>query len=146
MHKYFKQVAAAAALAFLLVLNFVQSTYAQSPAKTASGYPAKPIRIIVPFPAGGATDILTRVVADKLGTRLGQTIIVDNKPGAGANIGAEAAAKSPPDGYTLLMGSVASHAIAVTYYRTLGYDFRHDLAPISMVGYVPSVLVVTTRR
>ena len=144
MHKYFKQVAAAAALALLLVLNFVQSTYAQSPAKTASGYPAKPIRIIVPFPAGGATDILTRVVADKLGARLGQTIIVDNKPGAGANIGAEAAAKSPPDGYTLLMGSVASHAIAVTYYRTLGYDFRHDLAPISMVGYVPSVLVVTT--
>ena len=121
-----------------------QSTQAQTPARLANGYPAKPIHIIVPFPAGGATDILTRVVADKLGTRLGQTMIVDNKPGAGANIGAEAAAKSAPDGYTLLMGSVASHAIAVTYYRTLGYDFRRDLAPISMVGHIPNVLVVTT--
>ncbi|MBL0124275.1 MAG: tripartite tricarboxylate transporter substrate binding protein [Betaproteobacteria bacterium] len=83
------------------------------------------------------------MVAEKLGARLGQTMIVDNKPGAGANIGAEAAAKAAPDGYTLLMGSVASHAISVTYYKTLGYDFRRDLTPISMVGHVPSVLVIT---
>ena len=75
---------------------------------------------------------------------MGQVIIVDNKPGAGANIGAEVAAKSASDGYTLLMGSVASHAISATYYSKLGYDFRRDLAPISMVGYVPSVLVITT--
>ena len=128
----------------LFALMIPQLTKAQSPSKLASGYPAKPIHIIVPFPAGGATDILTRVVADKLGTRLGQAIIVDNKPGAGANIGAEAAAKAAPDGYTLLMGSVASHSISVTYYSKLGYDFRRDLVPISMVGYVPSVLVITT--
>lgn len=131
-------------IAALITLTVVQNTYAQTSAKLASGYPAKSIHIVVPFPAGGATDILTRVVAEKLGTRLGQVIIVDNKPGAGANIGAEVAAKSASDGYTLLMGSVASHAISATYYSKLGYDFRRDLAPISMVGYVPSVLVITT--
>ena len=131
-------------IAALITLTVVQNTYAQTSAKLASGYPAKSIHIVVPFPAGGATDILTRVVAEKLGTRLGQVIIVDNKPGAGANIGAETAAKSASDGYTMLMGSVASHAISATYYSKLGYDFRRDLAPISMVGYVPSVLVITT--
>jgi len=126
----------------LLMLMLAPSAGAQPAAKPA-GYPAKPVHIIVPFPAGGATDILTRVVAEKLGGRIGQTVVVDNKPGAGANIGAEAAAKSAPDGYTLLMGSVASHAISATYYSKLAYDFRRDLAPISMVGHVPSVLVIT---
>jgi tripartite-type tricarboxylate transporter receptor subunit TctC len=144
MYQQLKYLTVAATLAFLLVLNIPQSVQAQTPSKLPSGYPAKPIHVIVPFPAGGATDILTRVVVEKLGVRMGQTFIVDNKPGAGANIGAEAAAKALPDGYTLLMGSVASHAIAVTYYRTLGYDFRRDLLPISMVGHVPSVLVITT--
>ncbi len=143
MDKHIKHFATAAALASLFAVTAVQLAHAQAPARTAGGYPARPIRVIVPFPAGGATDILTRVVADKLGARLGQTIIVDNKPGAGANIGAEAAAKAPPDGYTLLMGSVSSHSIAVSYYRNLGYDFRRDLAPISMVAYVTNVLVVT---
>ena len=143
MPQHFKQFSVAAALAALFALGFLPSAHAQSPARLASGYPAKPIRIIVPFPAGGATDILTRVVADRLGARLGQTLIVDNKPGAGANIGAEAAAKALPDGYTLLMGSVASHSISVTYYKTLGYDFPRDLTPISLVGYVPNVLVIT---
>jgi tripartite-type tricarboxylate transporter receptor subunit TctC len=143
MTKHIKHFATAAALASMFAVTALQHAHAQAPARTAGGYPARPIHVIVPFPAGGATDILTRVVVDKLGSRLGQTIIVDNKPGAGANIGAEAAAKAAPDGYTLLMGSVASHAIAVSYYRHLGYDFRRDLAPISMVGYVPNVLVVT---
>jgi tripartite-type tricarboxylate transporter receptor subunit TctC len=129
--------------AALLVLGAPLLSIAQTPAKLASGYPAKPVKIIVPFPAGGATDILTRVVAERLSTRIGQPVLVDNKPGAGANIGADAAAKSAPDGYTLLMGSVASHAISVSYYKTLAYDFRRDLAPISMVGTVPSVLVLT---
>jgi tripartite-type tricarboxylate transporter receptor subunit TctC len=137
-----------AAMTSMMVMLVSQPATAQTPTIPATfakpaGYPAKPVHIIVPFPAGGATDILTRVVADKLGGRLGQTVIVDNKPGAGANIGAEAAAKSSPDGYTMLMGSVASHAISVTYYSKLAYDFRRDLAPISMVGHVPSVLVIT---
>jgi tripartite-type tricarboxylate transporter receptor subunit TctC len=132
-----------ATLAALLSVVLLGTSSVHAQTKLASGYPARTIKIIVPFPAGGATDILTRVVADKLGTRLGQVVIVDNKPGAGANIGADAAAKSPADGYTLLMGSVASHAISVSYYKTLAYDFRRDLAPVSTVGFVPSVLVIT---
>ena len=126
-----------------LTLLAPTSAEAQTGAKTASGYPAKPIRMIVPFPPGGATDILARSVAERLSARLAQTVIIDNKPGAGANIGAEAAAKSAPDGYTILMGSVASHSIALSYYRKLGYDIRRDFAPISMAGYITNVLVVT---
>jgi tripartite-type tricarboxylate transporter receptor subunit TctC len=127
--------------ALLLPLSLAVS--AQAPPRLASGYPAKPIRVIVPFPAGGATDILTRVVAEKLSTRLGQPVVVDNKPGAGANIGAEAAAKSPADGYTFLMGSIASHSIAMSYYRNLGYDLRRDLVPVSLVGKVTNAVIVT---
>ncbi len=107
-----------------------------------AAYPARPVKIIVPFPAGGATDILTRVVGQKLGERIGQQMPVDNRPGAGANIGAEAAAKSPPDGYTILMGSIASHSIAVSYYKNLNYDIRRDFAPIVMTGAITNVLVV----
>jgi tripartite-type tricarboxylate transporter receptor subunit TctC len=119
------------------------SAQTQTGARTAGGYPAKPIHLIVPFPPGGATDILARSVAERLSARLAQPVIIDNKPGAGANIGAEAAAKSAPDGYTLLMGSVASHSISLSYYRKLGYDIRRDLTPISMAGYITNVLVVT---
>jgi len=114
------------------------TAYAQPNAQ----YPARPVKIIVPFPAGGATDILTRVVGQKLSERIGQQMPIDNRPGAGANIGAEAAAKSPPDGYTLLMGSIASHSIALSYYKTLGYDVRKDFAPIAMTGAITNVLVV----
>lgn len=130
-------------LAATLVLAIPLGALAQGAPRLASGYPAKPIRVIVPFPAGGATDILTRVVTEKLAARLGQAIVVDNKPGAGANIGAEAAAKSAPDGYTILMGSIASHSIAVSYYKSLGYDFRKDFAPVCMTGYVTNVVIVT---
>jgi tripartite-type tricarboxylate transporter receptor subunit TctC len=127
--------------ALLLVAS--HAALSQAPPRTSGGYPAKPVRIIVPFPAGGATDILTRVVAEKLAARLGQPFVVDNKPGAGANIGAEAAAKSAPDGYTLLMGSIASHSIAVSYYRNLGYDLRRDLVPVSMVGNITNAVIVS---
>ena len=125
---------------FAVVVAFTATgAYAQS---KPAGYPARPVKIIVPFPAGGATDILTRVVGQKLSERIGQQMPVDNKPGAGANIGAEAAAKSPADGYTILMGSIASHAIAVSYYKSLNYDFRKDFASIAMTGAVTNVLVV----
>ena len=107
-----------------------------------AGYPVRPVKIIVPFPAGGATDILTRVVGQRLSERIGQQMPVDNKPGAGANIGAEAAAKSPADGYTILMGSIASHAISLSYYKSLNYDIRKDFASIAMTGAVTNVLVV----
>jgi tripartite-type tricarboxylate transporter receptor subunit TctC len=127
----------------VLLLAISLAGLAQSPARLAGGYPAKPVRVIVPFPAGGATDILTRVVSEKLAVRLGQPVVVDNKPGAGANIGAEAAAKSAPDGYTFLMGSIASHSIATSYYRNLGYDLRRDLVPVCLVGYITNVLIVT---
>lgn len=103
-------------------------------------YPTKTIRIVVPFPAGGATDILTRAVAERLSQRLGQPVVVENKPGGGANIGALAVVKAPPDGYTLLMGSIGSHSIAVTYYPNIGYDIRRDLAPISTTGTLGNAL------
>jgi len=121
-----------------IVLVLSATAYAQPNAQ----YPARPVKIIVPFPAGGATDILTRLVGQKLSERIGQQMPIDNRPGAGANIGAEAAAKSPPDGYTLLMGSIASHSIALSYYKTLGYDVRKDFAPIAMTGAITNVLVV----
>ncbi len=117
-------------------------TFAAQAQTKPAGYPARPVKIIVPFPAGGATDILTRVVGQKLSERIGQQMPIDNRPGAGANIGAEAAAKSPPDGYTLLMGSIASHSIAVSYYKNLNYDVRRDFAPIAMTGAITNVLVV----
>jgi tripartite-type tricarboxylate transporter receptor subunit TctC len=140
MNPFSRPAARILAAAFAIALACTAA--AQERPRTPSGYPARAIHLIVPFPAGGATDILGRAVGERLAARLGQSIVVDNKPGAGANIGAEAAAKSPADGYTLLMGSVASHSIALSYYKTLGYDVRRDLTPISMVGYVTNVLVV----
>jgi tripartite-type tricarboxylate transporter receptor subunit TctC len=139
-----RKLAAIASLCIAACLALLAApAQAQTGARTAAGYPAKPIHLIVPFPPGGATDILARSVAERLGARLGQPIVIDNKPGAGANIGAEAAAKSAADGYTLLMGSIASHSISLSYYRKLGYDIRRDFAPISMAGYITNVLVVT---
>jgi tripartite-type tricarboxylate transporter receptor subunit TctC len=107
----------------------------------AQSYPSRPVRLVAPFPPGGATDVLARIVAEKLGDALHQSVIVDNRPGAGGNIGAEIVAKAPPDGYTLLMGSTAL-AINVSLYRKLSYDFRKDFAPVAQVAVVPNVLVV----
>lgn len=111
---------------------------------TAHGqaYPAKPIRIVVPFPAGGTTDILAREVANKLTQTLGQSVVVDNRPGAGGNIGAELVAKSPADGYTFLMGTVGTHAINASLYSKMPYDHLRDFAPVILVAGVPNVLEV----
>lgn len=112
-----------------------------SPALAA--YPDKPIRLIVPYPPGGATDVIGRIVALKLGEQLGQQVIVDNRGGAGGNIGAEAAAKSAPDGYTLLMGALTAHSTMATLEKaTLRYDLIKDFAPVMVVGSVPLVVVV----
>ncbi len=108
----------------------------------AQAYPTKPIRLIVPFPPGGTTDVLARTVGQKLTQALGQPVIIENRPGAGATIGADAVAKSAPDGYTLLMGAV-HHTIAPNVYRKLSYDFQKDLTPVSVVAIVPNVLVVS---
>jgi len=108
----------------------------------APAYPTKPVRIVVPFPAGGATDILARAVAQKLTETWGQAFVVDNRPGAGGNIGSELVAKAAPDGYTLEMGTVGTHAINASLYAKMPYDHVKDFAPIILVAGVPNVLVV----
>ncbi|WP_108508634.1 Bug family tripartite tricarboxylate transporter substrate binding protein [Polynucleobacter acidiphobus] len=113
-----------------------------SMAVSAQSWPAKTITIVVPFPPGGTTDVLARAVAQKLGPALGQSVIVENKPGAGATLGAGIVAKSNPDGYTLLMGAV-HHTIAPSVYKTLPYSFEKDFAPITTVALVPNVMVVS---
>jgi len=108
----------------------------------AQTYPTKPIRLVVPFPPGGATDILARDVAQKLTEAWGQSVIVDNRPGAGGNIGSELVAKSAPDGYTLEMGTVGTHAINASLYAKMPYDHVKDFTPVILVAGVPNVLVV----
>ena len=110
-----------------------------------SSWPSKPITIIVPFPPGGATDALARAVASRLSPILGQAVIIDYKPGAGATLGASIAAKAPADGYTLLMGAV-HHTIAANVYKNLSYDFQKDFVPITIVGVVPNILVVNSNK
>ena len=106
----------------------------------AQGYPTKTVKIVVPYPPGGPTDIVARVVAQKLSEQTGQQFIVDNRGGAGGNIGAEAVAKSPADGYTLLVATTA-HAINRTLFKDLAYDLRKDFAPISQLTAGPLVIV-----
>jgi tripartite-type tricarboxylate transporter receptor subunit TctC len=108
----------------------------------AQAYPAKPIRFVVPYPAGGPLDTVARLLGAKVGESVGQPVVVDNKPGAGGNIGADIVAKSPADGYTILMGAVATHAINPTLYKSIPYDPVKDFAPITQVASTPNVLVV----
>ncbi|MGN5477101.1 tripartite tricarboxylate transporter substrate binding protein [Cupriavidus basilensis] len=110
------------------------------PVAQAQSFPNKPIRVVVPYPPGGPTDIVARVVGQKLSEKLGQPLVVENRPGAGGNIGAEAVAKAAPDGYTLLVATTA-HAINMTLFSKPGYDTRKDFAPISMLTRGPLVLV-----
>src|SRR5881227_369126 len=107
-----------------------------------AAYPTKPVRIVVPFPAGGTTDIIARATAQKLSEAWGQQVIVDNRPGAAGNIGAELVAKAAPNGYTLLMGTVGTHAINASLYAKMPYDHVKDFAPVILVAGVPNVLVV----
>jgi tripartite-type tricarboxylate transporter receptor subunit TctC len=107
----------------------------------AQDYPNKPITIVVPFPPGGTTDLVARALADALGKSLGQSVLVDNRPGAGTTLGADLVAKSKPDGYTLLMGAV-HHTVAPSVYKKLPYDLQKDLTPITTVASVPNVVAV----
>ncbi len=124
-------LAAASALALLAATGAAQ----------AQAWPSKPVTLVVPFPAGGTTDVLARAIAERLTPVLGQTVIVESKPGAGATLGADHVAKSKPDGYTLLVGAV-HHTIATSVYRKLAYDFQKDLTPLTIIAMVPNVLVV----
>lgn len=108
----------------------------------AAGYPERPIRLVVPFPPGGPTDVVGRIVAAQLTEVIGQQVIVDNKAGAGGNVGTEVVAKSKPDGYTLLLGTAATHGINVSLYQHLEYDPVKDFAPIALTGQNPMVLLV----
>ncbi len=108
----------------------------------AQGYPSKPVRMVVPFPPGGTTDILARAVGQKLSEAWGQQVVIDNRPGAGGNIGTDIVAKAPADGYTLLMGTVGTHAINASLYAKLPFDPIKDFAPVALVASVPNVLVV----
>jgi tripartite-type tricarboxylate transporter receptor subunit TctC len=111
---------------------------------SAQTWPSKTLTIVVPFPAGGTTDVLARAVANKLSPALGQPVIVDNKPGAGATLGADLVAKAPADGHTLLMGAV-HHTVASSVYKNLKYSFEKDLAPITTVAMVPNVMTVSAK-
>jgi tripartite-type tricarboxylate transporter receptor subunit TctC len=113
---------------------------------TAQAYPAKPITIIVPFSAGGTTDILARVIGQALNKELGQSVIVDNRAGAGGNIGGALAAKAAADGYTLFMGTVGTHAINQSLYKKMPFDPVKDFAPLTRVAMVPNLLVANPAK
>lgn len=125
------------------VLAMVAACLAGAPlAAAAQDYPSRPIKLVVPFGPGTTTDIVSRVYADAIGRQLGQTVVVENKAGAGGNIGADQVAKAPADGYTLVMGTVGTHAINPGLYRKMPYDALKDFAPIGFAGYTPTLLVV----
>lgn len=116
------------------------------PSSAQSAWPNKPLKIIVPFAAGGTTDILGRVMAVELSKALNQPVVVDNRAGAGGNVGTDAVAKSAADGYTLLMGTVGTHGINKALYPKLAFDPEKDFAPVTLVASVPNVLVINTER
>jgi len=128
------QLKCAALLAGLMIVS-AGSAIAQQ-------YPTKPIRLIVAFPPGGSTDIIARVIGQKLGERLGQQVVIDNRGGAGGTIGTEMAANSNPDGYTLTMGTTSTHVVSVAVYSKLRYDPTKDFSPITLVAITPYLLVV----
>jgi len=110
----------------------------------AQSYPSRPITLIVPFPPGGTTDVLARSLGQDLGKALGQPLVIESKPGAGATLGADYVAKSKPDGYILLLGAV-HHVVAANVYKKLPYDFSRDLAPITTIALVPNVVTVNAK-
>jgi tripartite-type tricarboxylate transporter receptor subunit TctC len=125
-----------------LILLLISLVCALALPAHAQSYPAKPVRMIVPYPPGGGNDTFGRLFAAKLGERTGQPFLVENRPGAGTMIGTEAAAKSAPDGYTILLSSIATHALSPNLYSRVPYDPIKDFAPITLLGIAPTVLVI----
>src|SRR5437868_8644115 len=124
-----------------LALACALCAWACAPAQ-AQSYPVKPIRLVVPFPAGGPLDSAARAIGQKLTEAWGQPVVIDNRPGAGGNIGADLVAKSAPDGYTILEGALSTHAVNVSLYAKMPYDPIKDFAPITLVAVTPNVLVL----
>ncbi len=124
-----------------IVMSAVAAVLIALPQAQAQSYPSKPIRFVLPFPPGGGTDILGRILAQKLSENIGQNVIPENRPGAGGNVGAEYVVRQPPDGYTILLSS-PSISISPSLYKKLSYDPLKDLVPISMVASIPNLLVV----
>lgn len=129
-----------------LIFAGVATISMASQALAQTAWPTKPVRIVVPFAPGGTTDILARAVAPELSKAFGQSFIVDNRAGAGGNLGADIVAKAPADGYTLLMGTVGTHGINKSLYSRLPYDPQKDFAPITLVAGVPNVMVMNTEK
>ncbi|VTU40101.1 Argininosuccinate lyase [Variovorax sp. PBS-H4] len=127
---------------FLRAAALVLCATAGPAAFAQQAYPNKPIRLVVPFPAGGATDLFARTLSQKMGEKLGTTLVIDNKPGAGGAIGSDLAAKAPADGYTLLLATTSTHSIGPAINPKLPYDAVRDFAPIAHVGDAPSIMLV----
>lgn len=127
---------------FFVALVIAVTTIVPAGGASAQAYPSRPIHIVVPFPPGGITDIVTRVVSDFLSKEWGQPVVIENRPGAAGNIGAAVAAAAPPDGHTLLMATIGIGAINATLYKNLPYDTLRDFAPVAMVAQGPNGLVL----
>jgi tripartite-type tricarboxylate transporter receptor subunit TctC len=127
----------------LVLALLCASAVLHAPQSAAQAWPAKPIRLMVPFPPGGSTDIVARIVAQKLGERLGQSLVIENRGGAGGTIGTAIIAKTAPDGYNLAIASTSTHVVAPAVYPKLEYDAVKDFAPISLIAVSPYLLVVT---
>jgi tripartite-type tricarboxylate transporter receptor subunit TctC len=125
----------------LVVVSIVLASLGATPNALAQGYPSKPVRLIVPFAAGGTGDVLGRLLASKMSEGLGQPVVLEFKPGAGTTLGTDLTAKSPPDGYTILLSASTTMSINASLYRKLPYDTLKDLAPVSLVASIPNMLV-----
>ena len=123
-----------------VLLSVVAATFA-APSGAQSDYPTKPIRLIVPFPAGGPTDVTARVIAQEMSKTIGQQVFIDNRAGAGGNLAAEIAAKSPPDGYTVFFATGGTHGINPSLYKSVPYDPVKDFSPVVFVATSPNVFV-----
>jgi tripartite-type tricarboxylate transporter receptor subunit TctC len=128
------------------LVAFAAAALASRSLRAQGAWPTKTVRIVVPFAPGGTTDILARALAPELAKAFGQSFIVENKAGAGGNLGADIVAKSPPDGYTLLMGTVGTQAINPSLYPKMPYDAAKDFVPITLVAGVPNVLVMNPAK
>jgi len=140
MKSLIQRLSAAGGVTLAITLASVANTAAAQLA--ATGFPDKPLRIVVTFTTGGAPDTLARILSDKLSTAWGQPVIVDNKPGAGGNTGADFVAKAAPDGYTIVVGTVGTHSINPALYSKMPYDAVKDFAPITLLATTPNMLVV----